>query len=93
MNESLAEVELTQRRLLSVYWLFIWRGMLGGAVFGAIIGFVIGLVIGFMHGDLGSASLLIAAAGFIVGIVWSVLVLRMALTKRCKDFRIAIVGL
>ena len=39
------EVEITIGRLLRVYWLFLWRAIIGGLVIGAVFGFVIGFII------------------------------------------------
>jgi hypothetical protein len=42
----LREVENTIGRLLRIYWLFLWRAMIGGPVIGAAFGFVIGFIMG-----------------------------------------------
>lgn len=94
MQDAPNEVELTPRRLLSIFWLFLWRGLAGAVALGASIGFVLGLGIALAIGRhelwaptfIGSIS---AAAGF----VWQVYAMRMALRKRYKDFRIVLIGL
>jgi multisubunit Na+/H+ antiporter MnhE subunit len=63
--------------------------MFGGFIFGFIIGFIIGV----LFGRYAWATTVANSLGAIVGLIWAVFVMRMALTKRYKDFRIAIVGL
>jgi hypothetical protein len=33
-NRQMREVELTAQRLLSIWWLILWRGSVGGALLG-----------------------------------------------------------
>ena len=74
--------ELTLQRLLSVYWLVVWRGHLGGFVTGGIVGFVWVM----LGGSVGSSGL----AGGMAGVVWSFFVLQMAFRKKYHDFRIVL---
>jgi hypothetical protein len=94
MQEPLDEVELTARRLLSVFWLFVWRGLVGGAVVGLVLGIIIAIVfrIAGIERDVWANALSFALC-LIGGWTWSVGAMHMALTKRYRDFRIAIVGL
>ena len=64
------EIDLTFTRLLSVFWLMVWRSLVGGLVLGVAVGFVVG-VAGFLMGvnreSVVSASRI---AGFLVGFSW-----------------------
>lgn len=88
---KIQELDVTLGRLLRIFWLFLWRALLGSVV----IGFVLGLVIGFVLGALGEPRAVIRAitgpVGAIAGTIWSIVCLRMALEKKYSDFRIALV--
>ena len=56
------ELDLTAQRLISVWWLCLWRGMLGGLLVGAIAGFIGGVLIALLgHAELGREGGQIAA--------------------------------
>jgi hypothetical protein len=85
------ELELTWGRVLSVWWLVAWRGLVGSLLIGAAIGFVIGLV-GFAAGvTLDAIQLISTVAGGLVGLLWAIVVVRMALKKKYGEFRLALV--
>jgi hypothetical protein len=85
------ELELTWGRVMSVWWLLTWRSMLGAIVLGALVGGIFGFVIAAS----GQSPQIIAAVspflGMIVGILWVIAVVRMALRKRYSGFRIVLV--
>ncbi|MBX9844307.1 MAG: hypothetical protein K2Z80_21115 [Xanthobacteraceae bacterium] len=82
------ELELTWQRTLSIWWLILWRSLLGSVA----IGFVVGAAIGIFRLATGITQVpqLAPALGTIVGLVWSFFVVRMVLRKRYKGFRIAL---
>jgi hypothetical protein len=85
------EVELTAQRLLSVWWLILWRSSVGGMM----IGFVIGGIAGFAVAIAGYANLASAAgsyAGLTIMPFWGLLIVHMTLRKNYKSFRIALVA-
>ena len=56
------ESDITTSRVLSVYWLLLWRSLLGQVIFGAIAGGIAGLAVGIAgHPDYGRT------AGFYAG--------------------------
>jgi hypothetical protein len=83
------ELALTAHRLLSVWWLILWRGSIGGW----ILGFVAGGIAGFIMGATGHPELA-AVAGAYAGLAlmpfWGLLIVHMALKKRYKDFQIGL---
>ncbi|HTT47497.1 MAG TPA: hypothetical protein VMG39_05765 [Pseudolabrys sp.] len=85
------ELEVTWGRTISIWWLFMWRSLLGALVFG----FAIGAAIGFFVAILGLPREIITIAspllGAVIGILWGVMVMRMALRKLYSDFRIVLV--
>jgi hypothetical protein len=84
------EVELTLARLLAVVWLILWRGLAGGVVLGLAVGLVFGMVWFPMVHTAPPASISLGL-GLVVGLVWYPFVIRMALRKTYKSFRIALV--
>jgi hypothetical protein len=84
------EVELTVTRLLAVVWLILWRGIVGATVIGFLFGFVLGIVwFAAMRAALPPALGL--GIGAVIGLGWYPFVIRMALKKKYKSFRIALV--
>jgi hypothetical protein len=86
------EVEVTVGRLASIAWLFIWRGFVGALLIGAVVAGAVHLTATAfdMPGrHVARASLV---GGLLVGLVWYFAVVRMALAKRYRDFRIALVA-
>src|SRR5262245_3455450 len=88
---SMQELEVTWGRVISVWWLFAWRGLLGSVVIGAAVGFVIGLA-GFAAGiSLQAVNNISTVAGAAVGLLWAIVVVRMALKKSYREFRVALI--
>lgn len=85
------EVELTAQRLLSIWWLIVWRSAVGGALLGFVVGALAGIVVGVAgHAEMG--KLAGAYAGLIVWPFWSLLIVHMALRKRYRDFRVVLLA-
>jgi hypothetical protein len=91
------EVNLTLERLFKIWWLLVWRGFIIGFVAGMVAGAVAGGVANAIAISLGHPEdglIAARAAGFGAGlVVWvpiALLVLRMAIRKRYRDFRIAL---
>lgn len=95
----MAEADATWREALSVYWLLLWRGLVGGAIIGFVGGFIGGAILGvagaFLHWDSAFSTQLSRLWGISWGsvamIVWSIYLVRVALRKKFKMFRVAIV--
>jgi hypothetical protein len=87
------ELEPTWQRALSVWWLILWRGIVGSVLLSiAIIALVDALaaLIGIESKALNMIGALVVWLG---SIVWGVVVVRMALQKRYRDFRLALIGI
>ncbi|MHC2338808.1 GYF domain-containing protein [Bradyrhizobium sp. USDA 4454] len=87
---KLQELDVTLGRLLRIYWLFIWRSLLGSILIGAVLGFIIGFVLAVLGAPKTLVQSTTGLAGAIVGFIWSIVCLRMALEKKYSDFRIAL---
>jgi hypothetical protein len=91
-ERNMQELEPTWQRALSVWWLIVWRAGLGSVVMGAVAGFVfgfIGAIVGVPRSVITVGSGLL---GFIIAIVWGIIVVRMALRKKYGEFRIALIA-
>ena len=96
------ELELTWERLLAMWWLFMWRGGIGGFLIGSVLGFIVGAITGVVyvsvagHADVPAIQKAARIAALIVslpsGLLWGVYVLRMMLKKQYRGFRIALVA-
>jgi hypothetical protein len=85
------ELELTWGRTFSIWWLLAWRIGLISILMGFLIGALVGLI-GFLAGIPAPVIRLISAgSGFCVGIIWPIFVVRMAVTKKYRGFRIALI--
>ena len=86
------ELEITWPRVLSVWWLFAWRGFIGAFLISLVVGFIIGLVGRLLLGyPQEQTALLAGLAGALVGIAWSLVVMRMALKNVYSEFRVMLV--
>jgi hypothetical protein len=98
------ELEATWGRATRVWWLIMWRGVLGGTLIGGAVGVIVGIVtvvvVLVVHGSLDRVEeqpiyqigiALGALLGVIIGIGWYIVVVRMALRKQYRDFRLVIV--
>ena len=81
------ELDVTWQRVLSVWWLVVWRAALGGAIIGAVVGFT--------EDEAGvtpqTITLSSSIAGAVVNLIWSLFNVRMALRKKYGEFRPAMV--
>lgn len=90
-SDAFEVVDATFSRVLSVWWLFIWRSAIGSVVLGVAIGIVVGvatLLLGLSQQASFPFVMLLSA---VIGIVWGVVVLRMALNKNYRGFSIVLV--
>ena len=84
--------EIRSGELLRIWWLFVWRFAVGSFVLSFIVGFVIGLVGTIMHSlTADQVKFYAQIAGVGVSLFWLLCVIVMALTKRYRGFRIAVV--
>jgi uncharacterized membrane protein len=90
------EVPVTWPRVFSVLWLLFWRGMLGSVIIGTLVGLVIGFAFGVVNVMSGTRSelnpLVPGIPSAIAGLLWYLAVVRMALEKQYKEFRISLVS-
>ena len=85
------EVELTAQRLLSVWWLIMWRGLVDGVIIGGIAGGIAGFAVGILgYSELG--AVVGGYAGLAIAPFWGLFIVLMALKKNYRGFRVALVS-
>lgn len=77
--------ELAWRHVLAVWWLLAWRGTLGGCALGFASSFVLTIVL-TIAGHYAAAERIAPILGGLLGLIWSIVVTRMALQKMYEDF-------
>jgi outer membrane lipoprotein SlyB len=85
------ELAVTWQRAVRIWWRIVWRASLGSFVFGAIAGAVIGGIEGVMGLSRQTIQASGAVVGVLVGAIWGLAVVGVALRKRYTDFRLALV--
>lgn len=90
MNQS-DELELTWKHALAVWWLIVWRSIVGAICLGFAAGFVLGFVMAIMGVAQESITLVGGTAGAGIGLLWGIFVVKMALKKRYSGFRLMLV--
>jgi hypothetical protein len=85
------ELAITWPRVTRIWWLIVWRAAVGGGLIGAAVGFVIGFIQGVMGYSRAAVIISTGIAGWMVGVAWTLVVVRMALLKVYSDFRLALV--
>ena len=100
---AMQELEATWRRMAAIWWLMMWRGAIGGLLLGSVIGLIAGAIAGFVaaavfqipfdqatYENIGRISALVVTIP--LGLLWGLLVLRMAVRKKYHGFRIVLIA-
>jgi hypothetical protein len=85
------QLAITWPRVTRIWWLIVWRVAVGGALIGAVVGFVIGFIEAVMGYSRATITVHTGIAGWMVGMAWSLVVVRMALRKTYSDFQLLLV--
>jgi len=87
------ELEPSWERVIRVWWLIAWRNVAGSIVIGAVIGGIVGLSAFLAGVPIVTLLVPIRIVAVIAAVLWTGFVVRSALRKRYRGFRIAIVEL
>lgn len=88
------EVDITWGRTLRVWWSYAWRNfiaVIASVIAGGMLGFVLGLVMGALGANPATIKALTFPFGFIIGLAFSVVPMRMILGKQFGDFKLALI--
>ncbi|MBS8275715.1 hypothetical protein DYI21_19150 [Thalassospira tepidiphila] len=90
------ELEITDGRIVRIWWLLTWRTYAGAIIGSALLAFVISIIIGFVGSAMGKPDIdvgyITGLAGFLWSFFWYFVVIKMMLRKRFNGFRLAIVA-
>jgi hypothetical protein len=86
------ELEPTWKRALSVWWLITWRGFIGFLllVFASVV--LVDSLATLIGGGLETLSVIGAIGVWVLSIIWGLVVVRMALRKHYRHFRVALIS-
>ncbi|MGX5913216.1 hypothetical protein ACR0ST_00590 [Aliidiomarina sp. Khilg15.8] len=88
------EVEVTWKRAVRVWWSYTWRNLIAG-VFGMIIAAIIAGNLALMMSVMGSSEQMVTyatgAIGFTMGLIVSIIPIKLILNKSFGDFRLVLV--
>ncbi len=85
------ELDPTWGRMMSVWWLLAWRTLVGAVLLGALTGGVFGVFAALADWPADKIQSVSAVLVGVIGALWGIVVVRMALKKQYGDFRIALV--
>ena len=88
------ELEVTWKRAIVVWWAYLWRNLLAiiaGVIIGAIIGGILGFILGAMGTSVETIRTVTMPIGFVLGLLISIVPIKMILNKDFGEFRLVIV--
>ena len=85
------ELAITWDRVMRVWWLLVWRGLLGGWILAVALAFLIGEAGGRLGFDFPTVAAVATALSWLAGLAWCLVVVKMALKKNYQEFRLALV--
>ncbi|MCJ8294649.1 MAG: hypothetical protein MJK15_09605 [Colwellia sp.] len=88
------ELEITWKRVIRIWWSFLWRNILailGAVVIGALVGFIFGLILGAIGVPVETIKMIVQPIGFLIGLGISVIPLKMVLGKNFGEFRLVLI--
>ena len=88
------ELEVTWKRATRVWWSYLWRNLIA-IIAAMVIGGIIGAILGFSLGALGvpleTIQIIVMPIGAIIGLLISIVPMKMILGKNFGGFRLVLV--
>jgi ABC-type nitrate/sulfonate/bicarbonate transport system permease component len=85
------KIEVTWGTTLRVWWSYVWRSALFSMLLGFVLGLIGGIIVGIVGGTHQTASNVGAILGYLGSIPVSIWVLKKILSKKYKEFSVALV--
>ena len=85
------EVLVTWPRITKIWGLLVWRGFAVGFAISFVVAFVVTFIARVFGADAVTAHAIGYWTGFLASFPWGLVVVRMALRKRYRDFRLSLV--
>ena len=86
------ELEPTWKRALSVWWLITWRGFIGFVLLVIASVVLVDSLVTLIGGGSETLSVIGAIGVWVLSIIWGLVVVRMALRKHYRHFRVALIS-
>ena len=87
------ELEITWKRATRVWWSYLWRNLIAliaAAVLGGIFGFIMGFILAMLGVSSETVQLIVIPVGFIIGLLISIVPMKMILGKDFGEFRLVL---
>ena len=87
------ELEITWKRCFRVWWSYVWRNLIAivvSMIAGGILGFGLGLILGIAGFSVETIQIVVTPIGFILGLLISVVPMKMILGKDFGEFRLVL---
>jgi len=88
------ELDVTWKRAIRVWWAYLWRSLIVvivGSVLAGIVGGIIGFIMSMMGADGDSISMLVMPIGMLIGILISIVPIKLILGKDFGEFRLVLI--
>lgn len=85
------EVSVTWMHAARVWWSFFWRMMLWTMPSAVAVGFVVGIAFAITGTPIEPYEILMQLIGGLIGVFFSVLAMKVVLSKRFNGYRLALV--
>ena len=86
------ELEPTWKRALSVWWLITWRGFIGFVLLVIASVVLVDSLATLIGGGSETLNVIGAIGVWVLSIIWGLVVVRMALEKHYRQFRVALIS-
>lgn len=87
------ELEVTWPRVFRIWWAYIWRNLIAilcSVLIGGIVGGILGFILGLLGVPVETIQRVAAPIGGIIGLLISVVPLRMIIGKDFGEFRLVL---
>jgi hypothetical protein len=89
------ELEVTWKRVVRVWWAYLWRKLLAmvvAMIVGGLVGGIIGFALGLAGMPTDDIKMFATPIGMIIGLAISIVPVKMILGKSFGDFRLVLVA-
>ena len=87
------ELEISWKRTIKIWWAYVWRNLIAIVIsffLGWILGFILGSILGFLGVPIRTIQLIISPIGGILGLLISIIPMKMILGKDFGEFRLVL---
>lgn len=88
------ELEITWKRCFRIWWSYVWRNLIAvvvSMIAGGMLGFVLGLILGIAGFSVETIKIVVTPIGFVLGLLISVVPMKMILGKDFGEFRLVLI--